>query len=291
MRALESVVEKVASSGSPMLISGEDGSGKRCLAQHVHALSGRHGKFIEIQCLESGHDAFTPLNGKGPSAGAGTVFLRHISELPAPMQAQTLSMFFGHPQPSSTCPRLIASCSNSLEHQLRSGRFREDLYYLISAVCLRVPPLRHRREDVLPLAEHFLNVYSRAFGRPKRELNGQLRSYFAEHTWPGNVRELKNAVKTVVAVGDEQVALMVLRSDHSEDAEQQSDSEVLSLKQAARAASRLAERELILKVLSRTRWNRKRAAQELQISYKALLYKLKQIGLDDEYSSSEEMFA
>jgi DNA-binding NtrC family response regulator len=292
MRALETAAEKVAMGSSPVLILGEEGVGKRCLAQQIHAMSGRqHGRFAEVACLDTAHDSFLPFDGKnhdGGGAPAGTVFVRHISDLPAAMQANMLSFFFGRSQESSQRPRLIASCTSSLEQEIRSGRFREDLYYLVSSVCLRMPPLRHRKEDILLLADHFLDVYARVFARPKRDLSPRLQQYLIEYAWPGNVRELKNAVKTVVAVDDEHVAMMVLRSNHSEGLERAADSEGLSLKQAARVASRQAERELILKVLSRTRWNRKRAAQELQISYKALLYKLKQIGLDDEYSSSEE---
>jgi two-component system response regulator AtoC len=293
MRALETAAEKVAMSRSPVLIIGENGVGKRCLAQQIHAMSGRqHGRFAEVACLDDANDSFLPFDGKGhDGAGAptGTVFVRHISDLPSARQANMLSFFFGRSPESSTRPRLIASCTSSLDQEIRNGRFREDLYYLISGVCLQVPPLRHRREDILLLADHFLGVYSQVFARPKHDLSARLQQHFVEYAWPGNVRELKNAVKTVVAVDDEHVAMMVLRSGHSEGlAHGDADSEGLSLKQAARAASRQAERELILKVLSRTRWNRKRAAQELQISYKALLYKLKQIGLDDEYSSSEE---
>jgi two-component system response regulator AtoC len=295
MRALETAAEKVAMGGSPVLILGEEGVGKRCLAQQIHTMSGRqHGRFAEVACLDAAHDSFLPFDGKnhdGGGAPTGTVFVRHISDLPSAMQANMLSFFFGRSPESSTRPRLIASCTSSLEQEIRSGRFREDLYYLVSGVCLRMPPLRHRREDILLLADHFLDVYARVFARPKRDLSPRLQQYLIEYAWPGNVRELKNAVKTVVAVDDEHVAMMVLRSNHSEGLARGADSEGLSLKQAARAASRQAERELILKVLSRTRWNRKRAAQELQISYKALLYKLKQIGLDDEYSSSEETFA
>ena len=295
MRALETAAEKVAIGGSPVLILGDEGVGKRSLAQQIHAMSGRqHGRFAEVACLDATHDSFLPFEGKGHNGGsapAGTVFVRHISDLPSAMQANMLSFFFGRSSESSTRPRLIASSTSSLDQEIRNGRFREDLYYLISGVCLRVPPLRHRREDILLLADHFLGVYSQVFARPKRDMSARLQQYFVEYAWPGNVRELKNAVKTVVAVDDEHVAMMVLRSNHSEGLAHGADSEGLSLKQAARAASRQAERELILKVLSRTRWNRKRAAQELQISYKALLYKLKQIGLDDEYSSSEETLA
>jgi len=113
--------------------------------------------------------------------------------------------------------------------------------------------------------------------------------FLLDHNWPGNVRELEDLLKTIVAIGDERIALAAIRSSLAERRRGHEGLESVSLKEAARAASRQAEREIILRVLSRTRWNRKRAAQELQISYKALLYKLKQIGLDDEVNGREEM--
>ena len=153
----------------------------------------------------------------------------------------------------------------------------KNLYYLLSGVCLRLPPLRHRREDIPLLIEHFLERYSTLFGRSTPALSHSTSRFLVEYGWPGNVRQLEDAVKTIAAVGDERVAMVALRSSMLA----QDSAHTPSLKEKARAASRQAERELILKVLARTRWNRKRAAEELRISYKALLYKLKQIGLDD----------
>jgi transcriptional regulator with PAS, ATPase and Fis domain len=181
--------------------------------------------------------------------------------------------------------RLVFSSTVGLDEAVSSGRLREDLYYGLSGVSLRVPPLRHRRDDIPALSEHFLDRYSALFGRPRPTLSPNVWRFLLEHNWPGNVRELENTIKTLVAVGDERIAISALRGSGA--AEIISVNDGLSLKQAARAASRRAERELILRVLNKTRWNRKRAAQELQISYKALLYKLKQIGLDDEVMGEE----
>jgi two-component system response regulator AtoC len=126
---------------------------------------------------------------------------------------------------------------------------------------------------------YFLGRYAEAYGRPVPVLSAPTQQLFRDHSWPGNLRELEAAARAIVAVGDESMAMgglrsMLTRSDHKLNGDK------VSLKEAARAASREAEKELILKVLTRTRWNRKRAAQELQISYKALLYKLKQIGYE-----------
>jgi DNA-binding NtrC family response regulator len=171
--------------------------------------------------------------------------------------------------------RLISSSRRNLEDEIRSGRLREDLYYRLNGVCLRLPPLRHRKEDIPSLVELFLTKYAALFARAKLSLSTQTLDRLTEYSWPGNIRQLENTVKKIVALGDEDLALGDSESFASESGGR------VSLKQAARAASQHTERELILKTLERTHWNRKRAARELQISYKALLYKLKQIGLDN----------
>ena len=158
--------------------------------------------------------------------------------------------------------------------------FRSELYYRINGVCLRVPPLRERQSDIPELVEFFLTKYAAQLGRPRPNVTGATLQNFLNHPWPGNVRELENVVKRIVALGDEHFAFAE-PVDAPPTPATTPNARVHSLKAAARAASREAERELILQTLTRTRWNRKRAAQELQISYKSLLYKLKQIGLDD----------
>jgi DNA-binding NtrC family response regulator len=180
--------------------------------------------------------------------------------------------------------RLIMVSSRDLDEEVRGGRFLEELYYRISAVCLRLPPLRQRKEDIPLLMEHFLLKYAAEFGRPVPKLSAEARQLFQEYGWPGNVTELQEAAKAIVVLGEAGLALGRLRPS-SLRRDRELASPHVSLKQAAKAASREAEKELILKVLNRTRWNRRRAAEELQISYKALLYKLKQIGVE-EYGTS-----
>jgi DNA-binding NtrC family response regulator len=178
--------------------------------------------------------------------------------------------------------RLISATCRDLEKEVRAGRFLEDLSYRLSGICLRLPPLRHRREDIPALAEFFMEKYALRLGNPRPQLSpGGLR-VLAEYGWPGNLRELEDAMKKIVALGAEETILADLGQGNgrARNGNGNGHGEKLSLKQAGRAASRQAERELILKVLTRTHWNRKRAAQELQISYKALLYKMKQIRLD-----------
>jgi two-component system response regulator AtoC len=146
-----------------------------------------------------------------------------------------------------------------------------------------LPPLRQRREDISLLVSHFLRKYARDFLRPVPLLSAETLQLFQDYSWPGNLRELEDAAKALVALGNESVAMGGLRALLRRPDAAGNGGRV-SLRQAARAASREAEKELILQVLTRTRWNRRRAAQELQISYKALLYKLKQIGC--EYGAS-----
>jgi two-component system response regulator AtoC len=156
---------------------------------------------------------------------------------------------------------------------------RDDIYYMISGLSLQLPPLRHRQSDIPYLADHFLQRAAASLQRRKPTLSPAMQRFLLEYPWPGNVAELRDTAMMIVALGDEQLAMAALRSRAQEIHRAGGLPKIISLKQAARVASRSAERELILKVLSRTMWNRKRAAQELQISYKALLYKLKQAGL------------
>jgi DNA-binding NtrC family response regulator len=176
-------------------------------------------------------------------------------------------------------PRFICGTSRELQPDVKAGKFREDLYYRISGVCLRLPPLRQRKEDIPVLRDWFLAAAASDFSRPVPDLSAETRNFFMEYSWPGNIRELKDAARAIVALGDEALAMDGLRS-LLRPVNRGGNGQV-SLKDAARAASREAEREIILEVLTRTRWNRRRAAQELKISYKALLYKLKQIGYQE----------
>ncbi len=284
MRGLEQAIADLADGAAPVLILGEAGVGKRTLAARLHHGSHRRSSgFEEVRCATLQSDFFS--GDGGPYLERGTIYLNEIAELPAVCQEQLVGLcqrMNGH----SPGIRLMCSSKRQLDEEIRAGRLNADLYYHISGICLRVPPLRHRREDIPALSEHFFSKYGALLGRPDAKMSGTILRFFLDHAWPGNVRELENAVKTIVALGDERMALAALKACLPQVRSRNGES--VSLKEAARAASRQAERELILKVLSRTRWNRKRAAQELHISYKALLYKLKQIGVDDGDSSERE---
>jgi two-component system response regulator AtoC len=291
MQSVECVMREVAQSEVPVLLLAERGAGKKATARRIHELS-RHGRqsFCVVSCamLESGKVGHSEVKAGLPRAG--TVFLEEVAHLSSEGQAwllQALTRKKGNEnQSQGTAPirsaapglaRLICGSACDLEAEVMARNLREDLYYRISGVCLRLPPLRQRREDIPVLMEHFLRKYGHDFERPVPALSEETQRLFQDYSWPGNVRELENAAKAIVALGDEAVAMgglraMFLRPDLGDNRSR------VSLKQAARAASREAEKEIILRVLTRTRWNRRRAAEQLQISYKALLYKLKQMG-------------
>jgi two-component system, NtrC family, response regulator AtoC len=277
MKAVEAVVRELAHSSVPVLLLGERGTGKRTIAQRIHSASDRpQQEFLDVTCAGLLPQALDP----GKYRGGITLYLDEIGDLTPECQKQLLDVL-SRQGANGSVVHIICGSSRNLEAEVRAGRFREDLYYRLSGVCLRIPPLRQRKEDVPHLMIFFLTRYSEVFNRPVPPLSNQARQMFHEHTWPGNLVELETVARAIVAVGDESVAMGGLRSMLA----RAGNGANVSLKEAARAASREAEKELILKVLTRTRWNRRRAAQELQISYKALLYKLKQIGYG-EYGTS-----
>lgn len=283
MRALETFTSELAQSEVPVLLLAEAGAGKKATARRIHELSHRAGQpFRILSCSD-----LMPEHFASGEPSDGTVFLEELAELGKSSQSRLLQILTaensnGH---GTLRPvRLICGSARDLESEVGSGNFREDLYYRLSGVCLRIPPLRQRREDIPVLVDHFLTKYAREFQRSIPVLSESTRRLFQEYAWPGNVRELENAARAIVALGDEAVAMGGLRAILLRRSDTGNGGQV-SLKEASRAASREKEKEIILRALTRTRWNRRRAAQELQISYKALLYKLKQMGCS-EYEAS-----
>ncbi len=167
-----------------------------------------------------------------------------------------------------------------MEKEIEAGRFRRELYFRINGAILRLPPLRERREDIPALLDYFFLKHSNELKKNTPELSGDARELLDSYDWPGNIRELENVAKKIVVVGNPTLALADLRASRVTVPVTDESWRVSSLKVASRAASRRTERELIQKALEQTHWNRKRAAQDLQISYKSLLYKIKQTGLE-----------
>jgi len=290
MRTVEAVIRELSQNDVPVLVVAEHGSGKAAAAARIHALSRRAADpFRVYQGSETSAEilAAGDYHSNGPG---GTVYLQDVENLTAEAQKELVRQIGLNGNNRSNgndndndqrrAPRFICGTSSELEPEVKAGKFREDLYYGISGVCLRLPPLRQRKEDIPVLRDWFLSAAARDFCRAVPMLSAETQSFFLEYGWPGNIRELKDAARAIVALGDEALAMGGLRS-LLRRVNRGGNGEKISLKDAARAASREAEREIILQVLTRTRWNRRRAAQELQISYKALLYKLKQIGYEE----------
>jgi len=294
MRAIENIVAEIAPTNIPVLLIGETGTGKEVLAQRIHALSRQCDKpLVKIACASVTADRLSSqliehlrYGNDGQSNGAaGTLLLDELSDLDSASQAQLLHALpdgEGVPAAGAIASRVISLTTLDVEQEVRRGRFRSDLYYRINGVCLRLPPLRERGEDIPALVEFLLAKHASQMSRPHPALRPESLQTLINFSWPGNIRELENVLRKIVALGDERFAMSELQDAPAGIAKQESTApQRYSLKAAARAASREAERELILEALARTRWNRKRAAQELQISYKSLLCKLKQIGIEE----------
>lgn len=282
MQLIEARVSDIALIDMPVLILGETGTGKDVLARRLHAQSRRSdGPFVKVRCSSLKPGDLDRVVAEVHDCG--TLLLDEIAEFGLDCQARALeSLFEGSENPANRLG-VISTSSQDLGALMSAGRLRQDVYYRLSGVLLRLPPLRKRQEDILPIAEFFLDRYSKLYERPRPQLDPALALRLRECSWPGNIRELENAMKRMVALGEDG-AVFADSAERPAGSGSLAGAATHSLKQAARAASRRAERELILEVLSRTRWNRKRAAEELQISYKALLYKLKQIGLEESAS-------
>lgn len=277
-------IEHIAAIDCPVLIFGERGVGKRSTAARIHALSHRsHTLFTELRCGDL--DAQTLVAALRTE---GTVYLSEISDLGTVLQELIVKTYF-RSECAPSC-RLLAGTSRELLDEVKSWRMREDFYYFISAVTLRIPPLRCRRSEILSIADELLMQYSRQFDRPKPILCKEIVGFLMEHHWPENLPELETAIKTFVAIGDQSISLAALRAT-APASRGNAHHRPQSLKEAARGASAQIERRLISEVLRSTGGNRKRAASELGISYKALLYKLKQIGARGEIISGRNGIA
>ena len=276
MRTVEAMIRELSQNDVPMLVVAEHGSGKAAVAARIHSLSRRAAEPFQVyQGHEASEEMLAARDGQ-----SGTVYLQEVGDLTATAQKELVRQIGLSVAEQRRVPRYICGTSRELEPEVKAGKFREDLYYGVSGVCLRLPPLRQRKEDIPVLRDWFLSAAARDFCRAVPVLSPETQNFFLEYNWPGNIRELKDAARAIVGLGDETLAMGGLRS-LLRRVDRGGNGEKISLKDAARAASREAEREIILQVLTRTRWNRRRAAQELQISYKALLYKLKQIGYQE----------
>ena len=283
--ALNAAAEEIARTDIFVLILGESGTGKDAYARLLHRLS-PYGtsqlRKIDCTALPPG-DLLAHINEAKRAANLeapGNVYLDNIQELDLAGQSVLLSQLPDAEtadRKDEPMARFISSSTKDLKSEVTSGRFRRELYFRLNGACLCLPSLRERVEDIPVLAEYFLNKHSTAMKKKAPLLNNRAVQALMAYHWPGNIRELENLVRKIVVLGDVQIALNELRSSGIVTNRPAIVAPGASLKVAARAASKSAERELIMQALERTRWNRKQAARALQISYKSLLYKIKQI--------------
>jgi two-component system, NtrC family, response regulator AtoC len=303
MQAIRSVIESIADTDTTVLIRGESGVGKDLVARAVHAASERRqGPFVKVNCaaipqglLESelfGHEkgAFTGAHRRKPGqfeyANKGTIYLDEIAELPLGLQAKLLHVLqdfrfsrVGGYGLIDVDARVIAATNRDLEEAMTRGEFREDLYYRLNVVEIRVPPLRERREEIPALASWFLAKFNAQYGRQKQLLPETI-ARLQDYSWAGNVRELENAIRRLVVLTDGERTIEALsgrrRSPAAEGARPLVNE---SLRDIARRGARDAERAALSEVLEQVHWNRAQASRILKVSYKTLLNKICECGL------------
>ena len=351
MQQVMAMVERVADSDVSVLLRGESGVGKEVVARELHRRSARRTRpFVKVNCaalpgelLESelfGHErgAFTGAGstriGKFEFAQSGTIMMDEIGEMPATLQVKMMHVLqdreftrLGSNRPVEVDVRVLAATNRDLDAMMRAGTFREDLYYRLQVIELWIPPLRDRREEILPLAEFFLAKYSKLYRRPTPRPSRTLSDALVEYHWPGNIRELENMMKRLVVLQEEKLILDELvrlrqmplptppetlrtvapaaqaappaptpvaaapphaappvedAAPKDEDAPPSHDSDDgVDLQAVARYAAKRAERAAIEQALDRFRWNRRKAAEYLKVSYKTLLNKMKECGISD----------
>jgi two-component system response regulator AtoC len=319
MRMARQKIDKVALSGVPILIQGDSGTGKGLLASFIHNLSPKPAAaFVKVNCaaipgalLESelfGYEkgAFTGAHSDKPGrvemADGGTLFLDGIDEIDTSLQAKLLQLLqdgqfyrIGGQEDRQVQLRVICATNRRLEQEIANGRFRQDLFYRINVVCIELPPLRSRTEDIPELVAYFLQNHRTRHNMQARPLSPSALHLLCKHSWPGNIRELENLIERYVILGSEDAIFSeLLNREHLHPTPEIPLEGQIHLKKVTRQAVHDLERKIILNVLEANHWNRKRTASALKISYRALLYKIRRAGLPRKrgmHASSPEIIA
>ncbi|HLB01539.1 MAG TPA: sigma-54 dependent transcriptional regulator [Nitrospiria bacterium] len=309
IREVEEKAQKVAESKTTVLLLGESGTGKELFARAIHSLSPRReGPFVAINCaaiprdlLESelfGHEkgAFTGAIerrlGKFELADRGTIFLDEIGDMDHSLQAKLLRvlegsefMHVGGTTKVKVDVRVVAASNKDLQAAIAQQAFREDLYYRLSVFPITIPPLRERREDIPALVDHFISYYCKEMNKETKTLSPEAQEILQNHVWTGNVRELQNCIERSVILSDANVILpehLGIRHRTLSDVAEKELPISGTLQEVSTTAAKIAESRLIKKVLKETGGNKSRAAEVLRVSYKTLLTKIKEFGLDKE---------
>ncbi len=325
IRRIRELIDRVASTGLNTVVYGETGVGKELAVQSLYQKSDRAGKpFVKVNCaalpdtlLESemfGYEqgAFTGAErrrrGKFEQAHGGVLFLDEIGDMSLPLQSKLLHVLqggdftpLGSEKEVKTSAWVIAATNHDLEKDLVAGKFREDLYYRLSAIKIHIEPLRNRVDVIPHLIHYFIEQYKAQFaGKALRIPSASVIQRLCAYRWPGNVRELQNVLKRIMILGDGEEGLngllavapptaaapapagngQALVPGGALDPHELSDLSALSLKKVRKRAMDKVEKEVIAYVLFKTGWNRSKATKILKISYKTLLYKIKDLGIE-----------
>jgi len=303
MQVVFKTVQKIAEFKTTGLITGESGVGKELVARAIHRRSKRAGPFIAVNCgaipenlLESelfGHkrgaftDATADRVGLFEQADGGTLLLDEIGELPLPLQVKLLRVLqeetirrLGDNRDVSIDVRILAATHRDLMAETQAGRFREDLFYRINVLAIPIPPLRERREDIPLLVDHFMSRNNARFGTNIRGLDSEARRLMAEYSWPGNVRELENTVERAMVLAESDLLTSEDLPERVRDARDPVQLQLTSGELSIKKTQRIIEEILIRRALQKTKGNRTRAAEVLEISHRALLYKIKDYHID-----------
>ncbi len=316
MNKIKVIVDEIAKTDITVLIKGESGTGKELMAQAIHLNSQRKDKpFVKVNCaaipkglLESelfGFEkgaftgAYIKKPGKFELADGGTILMNDIGEMDISIQAKLLQVLqdgmfsrLGGEGDVTVNTRVIATTRDHLEKTMLEGHFREDLFFRINVINITVPPLRERKEQILPLSQYYFDFYKKKYERDVPSFSPIMISTLKEYSWPGNIRELENTIKRIVIFGEGETVLKNISGKRLDGETDPESAEKLSsglpekkkffnLKDVGRRAAEVAEKEVIQSTLQKTHWNRKRAAKLLHVSYKALLYKIQKYHLDD----------
>jgi two-component system response regulator AtoC len=315
MQRIKEIIDQIANTDVTVLIQGESGVGKEVVARSIHLNSFRRERpFVKVNCaalppdlLESelfGYEkgaftgAYRQKQGRFELANGGTIFLDEISEMSLSLQGKLLQVLqdrefsrLGGKKDIRVDVRVLVATNKNIEEGIKNGRFREDLYYRLNVVNIMIPPLRERREEIPIFVEYFLDKFGKKFGRKAPPLSDKAMEAFSQHHWVGNVRELENVIQRLVVLGNEETIVEELTPATKEDPIPEKKKKMVpakkiwpSLKEVHQEAIKKAESEMILKALEMTNWNRKKAANKLNISYKALLYKIKETSLDKRFN-------
>ena len=305
MQEIFRTISKVAAYKTTVLITGESGVGKELVARAIHRRSERRGHpFTPVNCgaipenlLESelfGHrkgaftDAIQDRRGLFEETNGGTLFLDEIGELPLGLQVKLLRVLeddkirrLGEARDVSIDVRIIAATHRDLQTETKAGRFREDLFYRLNVLPIHVPPLRERREDIPLLFDHFVTRNNGRLGTSTQGLDTEARRLLYEYAWPGNVRELENTIERamVLSEGDRIVAADL--PERIREARDPVQMQLASGELSVKKTMRVIEEILIRRALQKTKGNRTRAAELLEISHRALLYKIKDYQITD----------